>query len=73
MGNKRLTDSFILALSGEISKSKMLTPGCEHVNQACEFLISHPPAGTREEERRGVGWATLNSLHIGWFPVCSGA
>lgn len=42
------------------------------MSQACKFPIPGLPAETLEKEGCGV-WATLNSLHIRWFPVCSGA
>ena len=71
-GSKTLSSlSFVL---GEISKSETRnTLGCEPqaglvnpLSPACLLWRA------LEGERRGVGWATLNSLHVSWSPVGSG-
>lgn len=71
----KAADSFIFQLCpAEISRPNIQNAlGCE---PRVRLVNSPPPAELLErtlEERRGVGWATLNSLHMGWSPVGSGA
>lgn len=71
----KAADSFIFQLCpAEISRPNIQNAlGCE---PQVRLVNSPPPAGLLErtlEERRGVGWATLNSLHMSWSPVGSGA
>lgn len=75
VGNTRLKYSFIFELCpGEISPKHPWTR-TQAISQARKFPTPACPPGlwrNLEEERRGVGWATLNSSHMSWSPVGSG-